>query len=218
MPNFDSPRGLTRAFRLTPSIIAREIRAARASPARITITDKGCPGLRLIIGRRSATWSINARPRGLDADGMRYPLKSVSIGDAAEIDPESARKLAIAIKREIALGRDPVAERREHRRREALAVRRAAVRANRRDATMLQRILSPIHVPWPAIPSTIYDFTILASATLEECREAFILHGATGGRLHAYQTASNLRLGLREMGAAVPSSRTNWPNTMSAPW
>jgi len=66
---------------------------------------------------------------------------------------------------------------------------------------MLQRILSPHSRPLADNSVTIYDFTILASATLKECSEAFILHGVTGGRLHTYQSASNLCLGLREMGA-----------------
>ncbi len=77
MPNFDKSRGLSRKVRLTPSIIAKEIRAARAAGERITITDQVCAGLRLIVGPRSATWSVTARPRGQDAGGRRYPLKSV---------------------------------------------------------------------------------------------------------------------------------------------
>ena len=72
---------------------------------------------------------------------------------------------------------------------------------------MLQRILSPHSRPLADNSVTIYDFTILASATLKECSEAFILHGVTGGRLHTYQSASNLCLWTSRNGCRFPQAR-----------
>ncbi len=200
MPNFNAAGLRTRRFKLTPAIIAREIRAARTAGERRSIVDTGCAGLRLIIGARTATWSVTARPRGIGPDGKRPPLKSVTLGDAAEISPEAARKAAAVVKRAIALGRDPVAERRAAQREQIRASHDATAKA-KADSEMLEHILAPDRPIMPGKPA-IYDFAVLAHANLGQCAAAFLLHGAGGGRLHGEQTASHLRRALAEMGAA----------------
>ena len=64
------------------SLTQKTIRAALASREgrRQTISDRGTPGLVLVVNPTSARWEFRWRPRGKTPDGKRYPLKSVTIG------------------------------------------------------------------------------------------------------------------------------------------
>ena len=98
---FPQARGRTRQIRLTPAVIEREIKAARGRGERTVLLDQACPGLRLVIGSRTASWTVTARPRGLDLDGQRHQLKTHVIGDAVDMSPDDARTAAAAVKRAV---------------------------------------------------------------------------------------------------------------------
>ena len=199
MPNLQKPRGLTRKNRVAPSIIEREARIARKAGERITLVDILCPGLKLVIGARSASWSVTSRPRGLDPEGRRHTIKTVVIGDASDLPPEAARLAAVAMKREILAGRDPVAARRQQRQQEVDAAR-SAIDKQRADSAMLQRILNAR----PGEESRRAPrFQGSGESTLRDCADAFMNHGATGKALHRNQTAGNLRLAIDEMAASA---------------
>jgi hypothetical protein len=57
---FPQARGRTRQIRLTPTIVEREIKAARGRGERTVLLDQVCPGLRLVIGSRTASWTADA--------------------------------------------------------------------------------------------------------------------------------------------------------------
>ena len=196
---FPQPSGRTRRIRLTAALVAREIRAARDRGERAVLLNSACPGLRLIIGARSASWSVAARPRGLDLDGKRHRLKSHIVGDATDLDPDSARIAAAAVKRAVATGADPTAERKERDRQAALSRHAAADNAIARKI-MLERALEPL--PRHARKSiSIIDFSVLSDAPLKVCAAAFGTHGARGKPAHVDDTVRHILRGLDEMHA-----------------
>ena len=172
--SFPQARGRTRQIRLTPAVIEREIKAARGRGERTVLLDQACPGLRLVIGSRTASWTVTARPRGVDLDGKRHQLKTHVIGDAVDISPDDARTAAAVIKRAVAAGGDPTAERKERGRQAALANHAAADNAESR-RIMLERALQP-H-PEGSRKVSIIDFSVMADAPLKDCAVAFGLHG-----------------------------------------
>ncbi len=162
---FPQARGLTRQIRLTPALIERKIEAARSREGRTVLLDQGCPGLRLVIGSRTASWTVTARPRGVDLDGKRHRLKTHVIGDAADLSPDDARTAAAEVKRAVACGGDPTAERKERRRQAALATHAEAENAESR-RIMLARALQPR--PEGSRKVSIIDFSVMADAPLRD--------------------------------------------------
>jgi integrase len=194
---FPKATGRTRQIRVTASVIEREIRAARSRGERTVLLDQACPGLRLVIGSRTASWTVTARARGVDLDGKRHPLRTHVIGDAVDLDPDSARTAAAAVKRAVATGADPTAERKERERQAALSRRAAADGAVAR-RIMLERALQPL--PTDTRKSiSIIDFSALADASLKECAVAFGIHGARGKSAHVDDTVRHILRGLDEM-------------------
>ena len=140
-----------------------------------------------------------ARPRGLALDGKRHRLKSHIVGDATDLDPDSARIAAAAVKRAVAAGADPTAERKERDRQAALSRHAAADNAIARKI-MLKRALEPL--PRHARKSiSIIDFSVLSDATLKDCAVAFGVHGARGKPAHVDDTVRHILRGLDEMHA-----------------
>ena len=97
---------------LTPTSIAKTHPdcsiCPRLHPARQQNTDQ--PGLFLIVGRRTASWTLKFRPRGLNPDGSRPPPSAYVIGDAALISVDDARAEAAALRAKIAMGAHPTHE------------------------------------------------------------------------------------------------------------
>ena len=196
--SFPQARGRTRQIRLTPSVIEREIKAARNRGERIVLLDQACPGLRLVIGSRTLTWTATARPRGVDVNGKRHQLKVHIIGDAVDLSPDDARMAAAVVKRAVACGGNPTAERRERQRQAALAIHAEAENAESR-RIMLERALQTRHEGSRKV--SIIDFSVMADAPLRDCARAFGLHGAGGKAAHVDDTVRHLLRGLDEMHA-----------------
>jgi hypothetical protein len=95
--------------RLTPASIAKLIVEARKKPGfkRHVFTDDQQPGLLLVIGRRTASWTLRFRPRGLNPDGSRPSPNVFVIGDVALVSPHEARAKAAALRAGIATGAHP---------------------------------------------------------------------------------------------------------------
>ena len=77
------------------------------------LRDDRVAGLSLVVGRRTARWHLGYKvplPGGGWSGGRRLPL-----GDLADISVDSAREAALAAKRQIAEGLDPVAARKARR-------------------------------------------------------------------------------------------------------
>jgi integrase len=194
---FPATKGLTERTDLTPARVARLIRAFRQSSEGIrrTVADKRCPGLRLVIGRRTATWAYSYRPRGLDEDGRRHTQRTIAMGDAANISPDDARTRVAELRAAVAERRDPVEEKSRAVARSIQAKRDAAVVAEQRN-TVLTAIANG------AALAASLDFTVLAHATLEQCASAFIRYGARGKAKTLRDARMHLERGLAEMHAA----------------
>lgn len=76
-------------------------------------------GLRLVVGARKATWTVDYKPHGTREDGRRHAKVRMTLGDAMTMSLPDARTAARAVKLEVAQGRDPHAEKRDAR---ALAI------------------------------------------------------------------------------------------------
>lgn len=77
-----------------------------------TLRDAQVPGLLLAVGKRSASWRFQYKPRGLREDGSRHPTKTLGLGSHDELTVEEARAVAVAAKAVVAAGGDPAAEKR----------------------------------------------------------------------------------------------------------
>ena len=185
--------------RLTPAQIAKLITAARATPGftRHPIQDADQPGLFLVIGKRTASWTLKFRPRGLNPDGTRPPPSAYVIGDAALLSVDDARAEAAALRAKIATGAHPTHEKAVKR---ALTAhdRDAAQSEAQRRAGMIAAILDS-----GAIKNAMaLDFSVLADATLSQCVIAFDLHGSKGNAKTRADTKAHLTRALIEMDAA----------------
>jgi hypothetical protein len=99
--------------KLTPARIRKLITDARQTPGfvRHSIADEDQHGLFLVVGKRTASWTLKYRPRGLNPDGTRPAPTALVLGDRALVSPEEARAKAAELRARIADGGDPVAER-----------------------------------------------------------------------------------------------------------
>jgi integrase len=194
---FPETKGLTEHTDLTPARVARLIRAFRESGdgIRRTVADTRCPGLRLIIGRRTATWVYSYRPRGLDEDGRRHTQRTIALGDAASGSPDDARTTVATLRAAVAERRDPIEEKNRALARAIQAERDAVVEADERN-TVLMAIANG------AALAASLDLTVLAHATLEQCASAFIRYGARGKAKTLRDARIHLERGLAEMHAS----------------
>ena len=185
--------------RLTPAQIAKLITAARATPGftRHAIGDADQPGLFLVVGKRTASWTLKFRPRGLNPDGSRPPPSAFVIADAALISPDDARAAAAALRAKIASGAHPTQEKTANRA-QAAHERDAAYSEAHRRAGMIAAILDP-----GAIKNAMaLDFSTLADATLSQCVVAFDLHGSKRIPKTRADTKAHLTRALSEMDVA----------------
>lgn len=81
-------------------------------------------GLRLVVGARKATWTVDYKPHGTREDGRRHAKVRMTIGDAMTMPLPDARNAARAVKLEVAQGRSPHAEKMDARA-QAIAARAA---------------------------------------------------------------------------------------------
>jgi hypothetical protein len=185
--------------RLTPASIAKLITTARAVPGfiRHAIGDTDQPGLFLVVGKRTASWTLKFRPRGLNPDGTRPPPSAYVIGDAALVSVDDARAEAAALRAKIAMGAHPTHEKAA---KQALTAhdRDAAHSEAHRRAGMIAAILDPGVIK----NAMALDFNVLADATLGQCVVAFDLHGSKGNPKTRSDTKAHLMHALDEMDAA----------------
>jgi len=88
----------------------------RRSGARLVVRDAQCRGLALVVNAGAMAWRYDYRPRGINPHtGRRWPSQSITIGNPATHDPDSARREANRIKGQAAAGGDPAAEKRAQR-------------------------------------------------------------------------------------------------------
>lgn len=97
-----------RAVEIDAGVIRRALAGNRDNRQRIK--DTVCAGLQLVIGPRSAAWEYSYKPRGLTNDGKRHPTRTLRFGDVTTHTANEARTHCDAVKREVAAGRDPVAD------------------------------------------------------------------------------------------------------------
>lgn len=100
-------------------VIDKYIKEQRALGDRITLSDQTCPGLKLVINNRSASWTYAYRKRGYLDGGKRYPQRTMKLGDPATMSPAEARFAAENVKSQVRAGEDPAIQQRSaerHRR------------------------------------------------------------------------------------------------------
>jgi integrase len=185
--------------RLTPASIAKLITTARAAPGfiRHAIGDTDQPGLHLVIGKRTASWTLKFRPRGLNPDGTRPPPSAYVIGDAALVSVDDARAEAAALRAKIAVGAHPTHEKAAKRALSARDRDTAYSEAHRR-AGMIAAVVNP-----DGTQNTMaLDFSVLADATLTQCVVAFDLHGSRGKSKTRADAKAHLTRALNEMAAS----------------
>ncbi len=99
---------------LTIRAVDTAIRAVeRGDRPSAILRDGRVPGLALVVGKRKAHWQVEFKvplPGGGWSSGKRLPL-----GDSADMSIEAAREAALAAKRQIAEGLDPVVARKARR-------------------------------------------------------------------------------------------------------
>jgi integrase len=185
--------------KLTPARIAKLITTARQTSGfvRHAVADEEQAGLFLVIGKRTASWTLKYRPRGLNPDGSRPPPTAYVIGDVALVTPEEARAEAQTLRAGIAKGGNPVAERAQKRAQKA-AGQASDRREARRRADMLAAVLEPTKSAGGAIA---LDFSVLADATLVQCAAAYGLHGVRGSDKTRNDAKAHILRGLAEMNA-----------------
>lgn len=91
------------------SIEAAEKRIV-AEGGRAVLADTVAPGLRLVIGARSARWTYAYRARGAGLDGKRPPQRTLTIGDLSSMSPAAARLRVGELKAAIRRGEDPATD------------------------------------------------------------------------------------------------------------
>ncbi len=203
---FPESTGKTLRFGLTPSRIERLIAEFRNKrrEVRKVVADERCPGLRLVIGARTATWTYSYRPRGTDhISGKRHKQKVITIGDAANVSLDDARTFTAKLRASVSAGHDPAAERASTQEMEINQLRAAEKEKSNR-LSMITKIVSD------KAPAGTLDFSALRNASLADCVRAFVLHGARGKAKSVAEVEMHLRLGIRGNGcrrsAAVRAS------------
>jgi integrase len=88
-------------------IIEKYLKEQRSCGDRISLSDTVCAGLKLIINKKSSSWTYAYRKRGYLDGGRRHPQRTLKLGDPVQMTPSEARLAADAIKAEVRSGRDP---------------------------------------------------------------------------------------------------------------
>ncbi len=192
--------GETERAVITPGLIAqlseRVRKGGESAPKRLVVIDLKQPGLRLVVGRRSARWELAYRPRGLGADGQRHPMTTITLGQPALMSPAEARAEAAAIRAQSTEGRDIAAERRRLK---------AAVRAAKKHAydveNRQQQQLVAILDASKSGSKVALDFSTLSIATLGQCVQAYLRYGARGNETTLRDVKLHLKHALLEMEA-----------------
>lgn len=101
--------GVALRYDLDQRLAERLITALRRKSdfVRAEVADVGCPGLRLRVGSRSASFAYLYRARGHRPDGRRYSQRRLPLGSTDEITVEGARAAASLAKQAVAAGLDP---------------------------------------------------------------------------------------------------------------
>jgi integrase len=97
--------------RLTQAIVGALLKRERDgcfTPSKTR--DHEVDGLRLIVGTRKATWTVDYTPHGTREDGRRHAKVRMKLGDAMTMPLPDARTAARAVKIEVAQGHNPHAE------------------------------------------------------------------------------------------------------------
>jgi integrase len=194
------PTTLPKKARLTPALIAKYIKIARAIPdfKRHSIKDLDQTGLYLLIGKLKVSWVLTFRPRGRDLDGSRFKPSFFPIGDPALISPDEARAEAAILRAKIEKGAHPTREK-AAKRAQAEKDRSAGQSEAQRRGGMIAAILDP----GAAGHAMALDFSTLADATLSQCVVAFDLHGSKGSPKTRADTKAHLTRALEEMVVAA---------------
>ena len=87
--------------------IEKYLKEQRACGDRISLSDNVCAGLKLMINKKSSSWTYAYRKRGYLDGGRRHPQRTLKLGDPVQMTPSEARLAADAIKAEVRSGRDP---------------------------------------------------------------------------------------------------------------
>ncbi len=82
------------------------------APTPIIVRDTQVEGLALAVNKRSEAWRFQYKPRGTRPDGKRYPTRTLTLGNHAELTLEEARAAAVAAKAAVRGGADPVEDQR----------------------------------------------------------------------------------------------------------
>ena len=82
-----------------------------AGDERVILRDSKVPGLSAIITNRQVRLEFSYRPRGRTAEGARWPMRYVSLGQWPHTSLSDARAEAQKLKLAVADGFDPAAER-----------------------------------------------------------------------------------------------------------
>jgi integrase len=187
---------------LTLNITARRIEKVRADVMRtkvpVILHDTVAPGLWLRVGPSRASWIIITRAGGKDASGRRFPQRKHVLGDAREMSPDAAREAAARAKAAATEGRDPTAERKH--RIQALAQGR---QDSELEARARRRAIEAILDPASNGRQERLDFSALAAATLDECRQAYRIHNeSSAGERHRAEADRHIAAALSEMGVS----------------
>jgi hypothetical protein len=109
--------------RVTKSVIEAAWKR-RAPNQRLTIRDRECPGLRLVVNARTMSWCYDYRPPGTDPKtGRRWPTRTLVLGSPDALTRDAAKQTVERLKVGRLDGRDPAAARKEAK---AAAVRKQA--------------------------------------------------------------------------------------------
>jgi integrase len=185
--------------KLTPARVGKLISTARQAPGfvRLGIADQDQLGLFLVIGKRTASWTLKYRPRGLNPDGSRPVPTAIVIGDVSLVSPEDARAKAAELRARIAEGGNPVQERAQERGQKAVSASCDRQEAKRRVA-MLEAVLNPSSGKESGFA---LDFGVLSDATLAQCVGAYSLHGVRGSAKTRADAKAHILRALAEMDA-----------------
>ena len=186
--------------RLTPASIAKLITTARSAPGfiRHAVGDTDQPGLFLIVGRRTASWTLKFRPRGLNPDGSRPPPSAYVIGDATLVSVDDARAQAAALPP----GSRPARILPTRKRPSGALSAHGRSRRPNQEAQRRSGMIAAILDPGAAVNAMALDFSTLADATLSQCVIAFDLHGTRGNAKTRADAKAHLTRALIEMDAA----------------
>lgn len=170
--------GATRALPATDNALTKAVLKLRETgevggTQRITFYDPMTPGLRLVVGGRSASWKLNYRPLGRTIEGERPAQRAATLGELpiggsvveGFLTIAGARAAAAQLRMEISKGADPLRQAQADRA-ENLNIKSIARSDAYARRVHIELLKSDKPVPAP-------DYTVLADATMLECAEVY---------------------------------------------